>query len=160
MAAGFFVARQKAGEADGTSGKRRRGRDRTAGTGSDGRSGSGRQKRKRMVGTKTDTETGPNSRSRNRNKQQKQEQTARTATNAQAEPERDGRNERQERERPPDIGGENTPSAAAGVRFRKNGIKIPCQLSPAGLIRIFTCKGLPALSAELHLALVPEEVHL
>ena len=38
--------------------------------------------------------------------------------------------------------------------------KIPCQLSPAGLIRIFTCKGLPALSAELHLALVPEEVHL
>ena len=42
----------------------------------------------------------------------------------------------------------------------KMGIKIPCQLSPAGLIRIFTCKGLPALSAELHLALVPEEVHL
>ena len=40
------------------------------------------------------------------------------------------------------------------------GIKIPCQLSPAGLIRIFTCKGLPALSAELHLSLVPEEVHL
>ena len=38
--------------------------------------------------------------------------------------------------------------------------KIPCQLSPAGLIRIFTCKGLPALSAELHLSLVPEEVHL
>ena len=34
--------------------------------------------------------------------------------------------------------------------------KIPCQLSPAGLIRIFTCKGLPALSAELHLALVPD----
>ena len=32
--------------------------------------------------------------------------------------------------------------------------------SPAGLIRIFTCKGLPALSAELHLALVPEEVPL
>ena len=42
----------------------------------------------------------------------------------------------------------------------KMDIKIPCQLSPAGLIRIFTCKGLPALSAELHLALVPEEVHL
>ena len=41
----------------------------------------------------------------------------------------------------------------------KMGIKIPCQLSPAGLIRIFTCKGLPTLSAELHLALVPEEVH-
>ena len=39
-------------------------------------------------------------------------------------------------------------------------IKIPCQLSPAGLIRIFTCKGLQALSAELHHALVPEEVHL
>jgi len=42
----------------------------------------------------------------------------------------------------------------------KMGIKIPCQLSSAGLIRIFTCKGLPTLSAELHLALVPEEVHL
>lgn len=47
-----------------------------------------------------------------------------------------------------------------GADRLKMGIKIPCQLSPAGLIRIFTCKGLPALSAELHLALVPEEVHL
>jgi len=47
-----------------------------------------------------------------------------------------------------------------GADRLKMGIKMSCQLSPAGLIRIFTCKGLPALSAELHLALVPEEVHL
>ena len=32
MAAGFFGARQRAGEADGTSGKKRRGRDRMAGS--------------------------------------------------------------------------------------------------------------------------------
>lgn len=51
-------------------------------------------------------------------------------------------------------------STVYGADRLKMGIKIPCQLSPAGLIRIFTCKGLPALSAELHLALVPEEVHL
>ncbi len=41
----------------------------------------------------------------------------------------------------------------------KMGIKIPCQSSPARFLALFTCRDLPALSAELHHAPVLEEVH-
>ena len=60
MAAGFFVARQRAGEADGTSGKRRWGRDRMAKAKPDGRSGSGwwgqKQTRKREQTAEAETD--------------------------------------------------------------------------------------------------------
>ena len=113
----------------------------TAGTGPDGGNGIGRQKRKRTAEAKADG--GDKNRHGNGTEQQKQKQkqTAEAGTDGKNSNKRTSRtgkgrqkrtagegtggrrgNGRQKRERAAEEGGENTPSAAAGVRFRKNGM--------------------------------------